>query len=211
MAKRYMLVGVADREIIGTTYGTLTEARDEMNKAWQNVYDQKDTSGEINDWSAYITDGPNHENYDWKIVEIPDEKVTLTYDNNITETLSVNVDSEWLDKQKKADLIGQMFDEDFFIEAIHNGDSAGLTTKNKMLQKNIAMLTSLKNLSADVPKGIKVPPIKVRFEEDGFIFTNPLFEVLFNGKPYSRCLSYEKAENTINNLINGMKLVLNAG
>ena len=210
MAKRYMLVGVADREIVGTTYDTLEEARGEMQKAWQYVYDQKDAHREIDNWSAYITDGPNHDNYDWKIVEIPDEKVTLKYDDS-PDTLSVNVDSEWLDKQKKADIIGQMFDEDFFVEAINDSDSAGLTTKSKMLQKNIAMLTSLRNLSADVPKGIKVPPIKVRFEEDGFIFTDPVFEISVNNKTYSGLLSYEEAKSTIGNLINGMKLALNAG
>lgn len=210
MAKRYMLVGVADREIVGTTYDTLEEARDEMKKAWQYVYDQKDAHGEIDNWSAYITDGPNHDNYDWKIVEIPDEKVTLMYDGD-KETLSVHVDSEWLDKQKKADIIGQMFDEDFFVEAIHNGDSAGLTTKNKMLQKNIAMLTSLKNLSANVPKGIKVPPVKVRFDEDTFVYDEPEFQISCNGKLYSNCLSYKEAEDTISNLIKGMKLALNAG
>lgn len=72
--KRYILISVVERNICVTLFSTLKETqnamRDEFAKSGGDKDSIDDGMSEINDTSAWVTDGNNHDNYDWLIAEI---------------------------------------------------------------------------------------------------------------------------------------------
>lgn len=80
--KQILLVTVVDREISTELFSSFEKAKEELIKQFleyvtdANAFNIKITSffGTEYGWdetSAYVNDGPNHSDYDWKIVEIP--------------------------------------------------------------------------------------------------------------------------------------------
>ena len=68
MNKQYMLVEVVERDINGTMFNSFEEARQAMAEAYEEIKSGTDEC-EISTWWAWVNDGPNHDNYDWKIIE----------------------------------------------------------------------------------------------------------------------------------------------
>lgn len=77
---RYMLISVCDREILTEIFDTKKEAQETMHEEmvkWGKVPEDIFRSEEYDDggygfdeWSAYVNDGLNHNDYDWLIVAI---------------------------------------------------------------------------------------------------------------------------------------------
>lgn len=73
--KKYMLISIVEREMIYEFFDTLEDAQEEMKKQANNscidiidyIHDQM---AQINETDAWVTDGNNHDDYDWWIVEI---------------------------------------------------------------------------------------------------------------------------------------------
>ena len=65
----FMLINVVEREIYTSVCDTYEDAFNQMKEEFEES-GGSDYDGEIEDYYAYITDGNNHDNYDWKIVEI---------------------------------------------------------------------------------------------------------------------------------------------
>ena len=69
--KIYILIECVERDIQGIKYDTFEEAHAAMEECYNeiiNTYGYEDS--EITEWYAWINDGPNHDNYDWKIVDV---------------------------------------------------------------------------------------------------------------------------------------------
>lgn len=74
--KKYILIAVAERDIFTEEFETLEKAQEEMRK--QVIESCKDELEEyidddmacIKDMFAWVTDGLNHDDYDWKIIEL---------------------------------------------------------------------------------------------------------------------------------------------
>ena len=105
MSKIYALTEVVEREIEIIPYGSFKDAQTAMFEAYMNTYcngepyndiidDYRNEDGtvdlenddlldiisapyeaEIDTTSAYINDGPKHDNYDWKIIEIDTDAI----------------------------------------------------------------------------------------------------------------------------------------
>ena len=69
-AGKYMLVEVVERGIEGIVYSTLEEAQSAMREAYEETVNNRAAENDISEWWAWVNDGPNHDNYDWKILEI---------------------------------------------------------------------------------------------------------------------------------------------
>ena len=73
---KYLLISVRERNITTEKFDILTEAQEEMWKQFKEAchYNEQEVlsenRGELKETSAWITDGNNHDNYDWQIVEI---------------------------------------------------------------------------------------------------------------------------------------------
>lgn len=78
---KYMLITVAEREIMTEQFDTFNEARARMMKELCECgnIDPTDCTEEESEcnsdfgyckWNAYVNDGVNHGNYDWRIVKI---------------------------------------------------------------------------------------------------------------------------------------------
>lgn len=83
MDNRYMLITVIDREILTEQFDSYEEARKQMLSEFCYAADvdpedctelESECDGEFGyaEWNAYVSDGPNHEDYDWLIVSIGD-------------------------------------------------------------------------------------------------------------------------------------------
>lgn len=80
MAKRYMLISVCDREIMTEQFDTKEKAQESMHKEMiefgevpeeifnEQEYDDGDCG--FGEYSAYVTDGANHADFDWLIVAL---------------------------------------------------------------------------------------------------------------------------------------------
>lgn len=78
---KYMLITVIEREIFTEIFPTHREAREKMitemkeygaeipNECSEKEYECDDEFG-FSEWSAYLNDGNNHDNYDWLIVAL---------------------------------------------------------------------------------------------------------------------------------------------
>ena len=64
----YVLIECIEREIEGIRFDTYEEAYQAMKEAYES-YDNFDES-EITQWYAWGNDGPNHDNFDWKILKL---------------------------------------------------------------------------------------------------------------------------------------------
>ena len=68
---QYILIEVIERKIIVETFDSLRKAQINMRKRVRECADLSDMEEgydyEISDMSAWITDGHNHDNYDWLI------------------------------------------------------------------------------------------------------------------------------------------------
>lgn len=75
--KRFMLITVIEREIKTERYATYEEAYDKMKNAFESFGGNKemieDEMAELGEWSAWITDGNNHDDYDWEIIDLQAE------------------------------------------------------------------------------------------------------------------------------------------
>lgn len=67
--KKYMLIEVVERDIEGIRYDTLEEAGTAMKEAYEETVSRGVAESDISEWWAWANDGPNHDNYDWKIIE----------------------------------------------------------------------------------------------------------------------------------------------
>ena len=67
--KRFVLVEVAGRDISCAAYGSFEEARRAMEEAYVSTVARGAESSGISERDAWANDGPNHDDYDWKIVE----------------------------------------------------------------------------------------------------------------------------------------------
>ena len=65
---KYVLVSVIEREIFGEIYNTYDEAYKEMQKSYEWTLKHGGDDSYIGEWYAWVNDGPNHDNYDWKIL-----------------------------------------------------------------------------------------------------------------------------------------------
>lgn len=83
--KQIILITVVEREISTAFYLTLEEAKKEMLNQFAECFSDEDRCefnfedayyyGDEYGWtetSAWLNDGPNHSNFDWKIIEIPE-------------------------------------------------------------------------------------------------------------------------------------------
>lgn len=80
--KQILLVTVEEREISTTLFSTFEEAKEEMIKQFAECFTEEDRSEfdfenacyyDEYGWdetSAWLNDGPNHSNYDWRIIDI---------------------------------------------------------------------------------------------------------------------------------------------
>lgn len=69
--KKYVLVSVCDRDIATAIFDTKEAAYNAMKKEYKEACSDPDSAdGEITDESAYLNEGNNHADYDWKIVEV---------------------------------------------------------------------------------------------------------------------------------------------
>lgn len=57
------------RDIDGVMYNTFDEAREAMVESYEETAKKGCLDCEMSMWWAYVDDGPNHDNYDWKIIE----------------------------------------------------------------------------------------------------------------------------------------------
>lgn len=84
MSKNFLLITVEEREISTEFFSTFEDAKAEMMKQFAECFSDEDRSefdfedaeyyGDEYGWnetSACLNDGPNHSNFDWKIIEIP--------------------------------------------------------------------------------------------------------------------------------------------
>ena len=71
IGNQYVLIEVIERQIIVETFDSLRKAQINMRKRVRECADLSDMEEgydyEISDMSAWITDGHNHDNYDWLI------------------------------------------------------------------------------------------------------------------------------------------------
>ena len=78
MSKRFQLISVADREIMTEYFDTLKEAqarmREEMLDSGLDSLDDIEDKGNgdcgCDDFSAWLNDGNNHMDFDWKIIDL---------------------------------------------------------------------------------------------------------------------------------------------
>lgn len=73
--KRFMLVQVIERDMSYEFFDTLKEAQTEMrNQFYCSCYEPEeyidDQMADIKEMSAWVTDGNNHDDYDWWIVDL---------------------------------------------------------------------------------------------------------------------------------------------
>ena len=74
--KKYILIAVAERDIFTEEFETLEKAQEEMRKQVIESCDNElkefidDDMASIEDMFAWVTDGLNHDDYDWKIIEL---------------------------------------------------------------------------------------------------------------------------------------------
>ena len=69
--KKYMLISVCDRDIATAIYDTKEAAYNAMKNEYKKAcFDPDSADGEITNDSAYLNEGNNHADYDWKIVEV---------------------------------------------------------------------------------------------------------------------------------------------
>lgn len=70
---KFILVLVMDREIIAFRFRTRDEARIEMRKQFIEAggdIEENNDYATLNENSAWVNDGDNHSDFDWRIVEI---------------------------------------------------------------------------------------------------------------------------------------------
>lgn len=67
--RRYMLICVTDREICPLFFNTYKEAYDRMKYLFEQEMENS-VDGNIGEFDAWVTDGSNHDDSDWKIVRL---------------------------------------------------------------------------------------------------------------------------------------------
>lgn len=63
----FILVECVEREIEMSIFDTYEDAYNAMKEAYEVIVNDKCSESEITSWSAWVDDGTNHNNYDWKI------------------------------------------------------------------------------------------------------------------------------------------------
>ena len=72
---KYMLISVIEREMGHEFFSTLKEAQEQMlvefNQSCVDIEEQiEDEMAAFHEMSAWVTDGNNHDDYDWWIVKL---------------------------------------------------------------------------------------------------------------------------------------------
>lgn len=80
---QYMLIQVAEGEILEKIYPSLEKAQEAMRKRTQvccSNFEEyvEEGNASVGEMVAYIMDGKNHDNYSWKIVEISSEEKSIS-------------------------------------------------------------------------------------------------------------------------------------
>ena len=76
MAKKYILIEVVEREIEMIEFDTFKDAQDAMKEAYDELAEEyydghpEEDEADIKETYAWLNNGPNHDDYDWKIFEI---------------------------------------------------------------------------------------------------------------------------------------------
>lgn len=74
--KPFMLLSTCERNTAHMRFQTFEEAQEQMKKEFEIFGGDKKAiecqMAEIGEWSAWITDGNNHDNYDWQIIDLRD-------------------------------------------------------------------------------------------------------------------------------------------
>ena len=72
---KYMLITIIERDMTYEFFNTLKEAQEQMQREVNNSCNDieeyiADQMADINTMAAWVTDGNNHDDYDWYIVKI---------------------------------------------------------------------------------------------------------------------------------------------
>lgn len=74
--KPFMLLSTCERNTAQMRFQTFEEAQEQMKKEFEMFGGDEeaieDQMAEFGEWSAWITDGNNHDDYDWQIIDLRD-------------------------------------------------------------------------------------------------------------------------------------------
>ena len=77
MNKPFLLISICERDTYCKRYETYEEAYAKMKKEFEEAGGDDETiedgMAEIKDKSAWITDGNNHDDYDWLIIDLRED------------------------------------------------------------------------------------------------------------------------------------------